>query len=355
MKACVLEAVGKLEYREAPAPRPGKGEVLLRVKACGICSSDIDRVFKTGTYHFPTVPGHEFAGQVVGLGEGVEPSYLGRRAAVFPLLPCFQCPSCRAGRYAMCDRYNYFGSRCDGAFAEYLAVPVWNLAFFSDELSYEAAAVCEPASVALHAVRTAGIIAGDTVAVVGSGTIGLLAAMWARIQGAGQVVVIGRGQKKLDAVRRLGFAHAVSSLEQDPEDAVKELTDGKGADAVLELAGNAGSIATAIGCARKGGTVVLTGNPAGDIGLDRNVYWQILRRELTLKGTWNSDYRGPRDDWETTLRSMERGMLQPEKLITHRFPLEQYEKAFQVLRTPDSGALKVMFILGAAVEGGKDE
>lgn len=343
MKACVLKEVGQLCYEEVPVPEPKQGEVLLQVKRCGICSSDIDRVFKTGTYHFPTIPGHEFSGQVIALGEGVDPSCLRKRAAVFPLLPCFQCSSCKEEEYARCDNYGYFGSRCDGAFAEYLAVPVWNLAFFPDSLSYDAAALCEPAAVALHAVNAGQIAPGDTVAVIGSGTIGLLAAMWARMQGASQIVVIGREADKLKAAQALGFSHTASALMQNPEEAVRKLTAEQGADVVLEMAGSPETVSTAVCCARKGGTVVLTGNPTGDITLSRTVYWRILRSELHIIGTWNSSYSACKNDWFTTLKCMEQGLLPVEKLITHHFPLREWEHAFHVLRDRQSGAIKVMF------------
>lgn len=343
MKACVLESVGALHYKEVETPRPRQGEVLLQVKACGICSSDIDRVFKTGTYHFPTIPGHEFSGKVVGLGDGTASTYLNRRAAVFPLLPCFECPSCLIGEYARCDHYNYFGSRCDGGFAEYICVPTWNLVPFSENLSYSAAAMCEPAAVALHAVTAAKIAVGNTVVVVGCGTIGILAAMWAKLQGAKKVILVGRGKEKVEAARSMGFQYVISALLQDSEKEILDLTDGKGADVALELAGNSSAVSTAITCVKKGGTVVLTGNPAGDITLDRNIYWKILRKELTVVGTWNSSYNASKNDWTVALEYMEKGLLPVEKLITHRVKLDECEDAFSVLRKPETGAIKVMF------------
>lgn len=343
MKACVLKAVGQLCYENVATPKPRKGEVLLQIKRCGICSSDIDRVFKTGTYHFPTIPGHEFSGQVIALGDDVDISYLGKRAAVFPMLPCFQCPSCSVGKYARCDNYSYFGSRCDGAFAEYLAVPIWNLVLFPESLSYDAAALCEPAAVALHAVDAAQIAPGDTVAVIGSGTVGLLAATWAKIQGANKVVVIGRGEEKLKLARELGFNHTISTLTQNSEEEIRALTAGKGADVVLEMVGSQSAISSAILCVKKGGTIVLTGNPNGNITLDRNVYWKILRGELIIKGNWNSSYNSDKNNWATALTYMEKGLLPTEKLITHHFPLSKSDQAFKILRDGKSGAVKVMF------------
>ena len=132
MKALNLHAVGDLRYEDVPMPVRQAGEVLLKVHACGICGSDLPRVFTKGTYHFPTIPGHEFAGEIV---EADDPSLVGRRAAVFPLLPCRKCEACQVGEYAQCSDYDYYGSRRDGAFAEYIAVKEWNLVFFDDSLS----------------------------------------------------------------------------------------------------------------------------------------------------------------------------------------------------------------------------
>lgn len=343
MKACVLEKVGQLVYRDVPVPTLKENEVLLRVRACGICSSDMDRVFKTGTYHFPCIPGHEFSGEIVEAGSGVDRAYLHRRATVFPLLPCFHCAACEAGAYARCEKYNYFGSRCDGAFAEYVAVPVWNLVPFSEEIPYTTAALCEPASVALHALSAAAMTPHTTVAIVGCGTIGLLAAMWARVRGAQRIVVVGRGKANVEFARSLGFSDAVSGLEADAEAYVRELSNGAGADVVLEAVGSTEAISTALRLAKKGGQVILTGNPKGDIHLERNIYWKILRGELTLTGTWNSSYTNSLNDWKTVMNAIEQRIIQPEPLITHRFPLKACAAAFDVLRTGKEAVAKVMF------------
>ena len=171
MKACVLKGIGNLIYEDVPTPKPGKGEVLLKIKASGICGSDIGRVFVKGTYRFPTIPGHEFSGQIVEIGEGVDETLIGKKASVFPLLPCRKCEMCEIGEYASCRNYNYFGSRCDGGFAEYIAVPVWNLVIPEGDLSYEEMAMAESAAVSLHALSRAGVELGDTIAIFGAGAI----------------------------------------------------------------------------------------------------------------------------------------------------------------------------------------
>lgn len=342
MRACVLRSVGELCYQEVETPKPRRDEALLRIRRCGICSSDVDRVFKTGTYHFPTIPGHEMSGTVEAVGEDVDKSIIGRNAVVFPLLPCFRCPSCTAGEYACCDNYNYFGSRCDGGFAEYIAVPLWNLVFFPDGMSHDIAALCEPASVALHAVNKATIKSKDSVAIVGGGTIGILTALWAKIQGAGKVILIGHGQSKLEMAGALGVEYVINAETQDPEQRVLSLTDRRGADIVLEMAGNETAVRTALCCVKKQGTVVLTGNPSGDIALQRDIYWRILRRELSIKGTWNSKYGEDKGEWAVTLKHMSDGSLPADRLITHQFDLSKVESAFATMRDKKSGALKVM-------------
>ena len=127
MKAYVLEGIGELVYKDVPIPRLHEDEALVEVVNAGICGSDIPRIFETGTYHFPTIPGHEFAGVVRDVGGKEHADWLGKRVGVFPLIPCMQCEQCKKKNYEMCQAYNYLGSRTDGGFAEYAAVPVWNL------------------------------------------------------------------------------------------------------------------------------------------------------------------------------------------------------------------------------------
>lgn len=343
MKALVLRSVGNIEYTEVPAPAVKSGEVLLKIKACGICSSDIPRIFTTGTYHFPTIPGHEFSGQIVDVGEGIERSLIGRRAVVFPLLPCRKCASCKAEEYARCENYNYFGSRCDGAFAEYLAVPVWNIITFSDDIPYTTAALCEPASVAKHCADAGQIRNGDIVAVIGTGTIGFLAALWAKELGAGKVIVVGRNDEKLEFAKKLGIDNIINSQKENSLSDFMNLTDKQGADVVLECVGSNQSIGNSVLYAKKGGKIVLTGNPEGDICLDKQVYWKILRNELSITGTWNSSYSSGKNDWKSTIAALENGNFNISELITHTFSLAEYEKAFETVKSKEEFSIKVMF------------
>ena len=344
MKACVLEAVGKLVYKDVPTPSPGPGEVLLRIRASGICGSDIGRVFVKGTYSFPTIPGHEFAGEIVKLGEGVDEKLLHKKAAVFPLLPCKKCDMCEVGEYASCRDYDYFGSRRDGGFAEYIAVPVWNLVLGDDSLSYEEMAMAEPAAVSLHALSRAGVELGDGVAIFGAGAIGLMLAEFALAWGAGRVVPLDIDPAKIAFAKKSGFADALNNAGPDWEEAFLALTGGRGADIAVEGAGVPPALAGALRCVKPLGKVVLMGNPAGDMPLSQKDYWEILRKQLTVLGTWNSSYTQQKNDWEIALSMMAQRRINVEKFITHRFPLREADKAFQIIRDKLEFSSRIMFI-----------
>lgn len=343
MKACVLESINNLVFKETIKPMPKSNEVLVKIKACGICSSDVGRVFKNGTYNYPTILGHEFSGEVVAVGDNAYDNMIGKRVAVFPLLPCFECTSCKEEEFQLCENYKYFGSRNDGGFAEYLAVPIWNLVTFSDKISFESASLCEPTSVAKHAIDKAGDIEGKNIVIVGNGTIGLLAGMWAKVYNANKIFIIGRSKGKVEFAKKIGFSDSITSLDVNVKEYINENTNGQGADIVLEMVGSEQSISESILIAKKGGTIVFVGNPSDDICLKRDVYWKILRNELTVKGSWNSSFSQTKNDWVASIKNMENGVIDPEKLITHKFPLAECEKAFNVLQNPKENAIKVIF------------
>ena len=342
MKALNLHAVGDLRYEDVPMPVRQPGEVMMKIHACGICGSDIPRIFTKGTYHFPTIPGHEFSGEII---EADKPELIGRRASVFPLIPCRKCDACQTGEYAACKDYDYYGSRRDGAMAEYIAVKEWNLVFIDDpSVTYEEAAMCEPSAVALHAIGRADIKDGDTVAVFGAGPIGIMLSLWARRNGAFDVVLCDIDQTKVEFAHRLGFNHAINSLNVNPVDYIKELTGGKGADVCLEGAGASITWEQCLFSAKSFGTVVCMGNPGKDMALTQKGYWEILRKQLTLKGTWNSSYNDSVNDWKTVVRAISSKELDVRPLISHKFALKDYRTAFDIIRGHKEFFNKVMFV-----------
>lgn len=345
MNACVLHAIADLRLEAVPRPEPGPGEVLLRVGACGVCGSDLPRVFEKGTYRFPTIPGHEFAGTVAAVGSETDAAWIGRRVAVFPLLPCFGCPPCGLGAYAQCEHYNYLGSRCDGAFAEYVCAPVWNLLPVPEGVSMAAAAMVEPAAVAAHALRRAGMDLGDTVLIFGAGPIGLLVGLWAKAWGASRVLLADIDVERLRFAKQAGFEHLFDPRSGDTAEWTQHKTRGRGADIVVEASGSSAAYAQAMTCARTFGKVVLLGNPAGAMALSQDAYWAILRKELTVVGAWNSVYSAlPKNEWQLALDAMASGVLPVESLITHRTPLCDLGKHLEMIRDRAAFSCKVMYV-----------
>ena len=343
MKAAVLHAINDLRVESIPRPSPGPGEVLLRIGSCGICGSDLPRVFTKGTYTFPTVCGHEFAGTVVALGAGADLA-IGTAVTVFPLLWCGRCQECERGEYARCHDYDYLGSRSDGGFAEYVVAPQRNCLPLPAGVSLEEGALTEPAAVALHAVKRAGLKAGETVAVFGAGPIGLLVAQWARALGAVRVLIFDIATQNLQLARSLGFSEVFDSTVTDPQQQVEELTNGRGADVTIEAAGVAATFTAAVSTAAAGGRVVMLGNPSGAVTLSAQLISRMMRRELALIGTWNSSYSvtGLADDWRTVLAAVAAGTIKLQPLITHRFGLDDILSGLHLLKERREFVSKVL-------------
>lgn len=345
MKANVLHGINNLRYEEVALPQLKSGEVLLRIRACGICGSDVGRVFKSGTYHFPTIIGHEFSGEVVAVCDEVDQGLVGRKASVFPLIPCKECMNCKAGFYETCVNYNYLGSRTDGGFAEYVAVPKWNLQLLPTEISWEAAAMFEPAAVALHTLKRANAGTAERLVVFGPGTIGLILCQVAKALGIKTVLLIGRSQDKLEYALEKDFATAVcNSTKEDVRSWVEEQTGGQMATLSIEGTGVATTLAHCINVTAAQGRIVAMGNPSEDFLLKKDVYWQLLRKQQTLIGTWNSSYKVDRNDWDEIQDLVANHQIHLEELITHRFPMSQLIEGLEVMRSRTEFVNKVMIL-----------
>ncbi|MBE6102969.1 MAG: galactitol-1-phosphate 5-dehydrogenase [Selenomonas ruminantium] len=342
MMALNLHGVGDLRYEEVPFPERKPGEVLLKIKAVGICGSDIPRVFIKGTYHFPTIIGHEFAGEIV---EAEDSELVGRGASVFPLLPCGKCSACQEENYARCSSYDYYGSRRDGAMAEYIAVKQENLCLLPKEVAYEEAAMSEPAAVALHAFKKSGVGRGDTLLIYGIGTIGLIVAQWAKATGVKNIILAARTDDKVEFSKKLGFSLAVNAKKDNLAKLVQEATNGLGVDACIEGTGAPEPWEECISLAKAGGRVVCLGNPLGGMSLFQDAYWKILRKELTLVGTWNSSFGSRENDWREAVQAMQDKRLDLKSLITHRFSLAEYQEAFSLMHERREMYCKVMFVM----------
>lgn len=344
MNALVLHGIDDLRYEQVEKPEPKTGEVRVRIGYCGVCGSDIPRCFVKGTYHFPTIPGHEFAGTIDSLGEGVTGFSVGQSVAVFPLLWCGKCEACKRKAYAQCSDYDYLGSRSDGAFADYVVAPTQNLIPVPKGVSLREAAMAEPAAVARHAVQRAGTMnPGESVAIFGAGPIGLLVAQWARAAG-GDVMLVDIVPEKLEQARTLGFNKVFNSKTGNPVEWIESQTAGEGASVCIEAAGVPITLIQACKAVARAGRLVLMGNPSGDVTLPASTISQLMRREVCLLGTWNSFYdpAASSDDWRESLAAMADGRLQADRLVTHDVPFSEGIGALEMMRDQSAFFSKVM-------------
>lgn len=341
MRALVKTAKGQgyLELRDIPLPQMEAGEVLLRVRACGICGSDLKIQDDQHPYTPPVVIGHEFAGEIVEVGAGISSWKAGDRVVSEQhFKACGRCRQCLTGNSFACSSKRAPGYFSDGAFTEFIKVPAWLLHRIPDNLSFVEAAFTEPSAVAAHGVldRT-GINPEDIVLILGCGPIGLVAAKMAQAEGASKVIITGVDRDetvRLPKARELGIEHVVNVMKDDLEGLVTDLTHGEGADVVIELSGAPPAINQAFQLARRLGRVGIIGQPPTDE--IKIPYRQAMFRALTVSFSYSSKYTS----WERALSLFERGVIKPSQFITHVLPLEAWERGFDLSRSGD--AVKVV-------------
>lgn len=340
MKAAVLHAPGDLRVESVAKPaNPGPDEVIVQVKAAGICGSDLDRVMKTGTYSFPTIPGHEFCGVVSEVGAQVENFKINDRVLVTPILPCFKCDYCQQGNYGQCENYNYLGSRTDGGFAEFVKAPARNLIPLPSEISFIEGAAIEPSAVTLHGMIKVGVHSGDQVAVLGCGPIGLFAIQFAKILGATKVIAVDIAPDKLDMALVAGADEVINALNEDPVSRIIELTNGKGTHLTIETAGVARTQEQAIRTVKKLGRILYLGTAHQDVVIPPKTFEIIVRNEVQIVGAWNS-YSAPFPgvEWQAVIDYLRSGKFKLKPFITRTVPLDEINKII-----PDMAARKFPF------------
>ena len=332
MKASVLHGIDDLRYEDVEIPTIGNDDVLVKVKACGICGSDVPRVLKTGTYHFPTIPGHEFGGQIVKIGKNVDSKWLNRNVAVIPLIPCHECNQCEIGNFQLCANYDYLGSRNDGGFAEYCRVPKDNLVLVPDGVDFECAAMLEPITVAQHVASNIGIDYGDDVALSGLGAIGLFIAQWAKAMGANHVFAIDLDSKKVAIAKKIGLTDAICSKEVDPKKIIFEKTNKQGVDSVFEASGSEFVFNEAISLLKHNGKLGLVGRPIKPLQIQVDTFEKILRRQITIKGTWAFEMKNtPHNAWDISLEALRDGKIVAKPIISSRLPLSKVYDGIRIM------------------------
>lgn len=335
MRAAVLEAPGQLVVKEVPDPRPGPGELVVEVKACGVCGTDVNLFTGKYTANCPVILGHEFAGEVVevGPGVGIEP---GTRVTADPNESCGACYWCHSGKPTFCQNMAAYGVLRDGAFAEYIKVGVRGTYPLRNDADYEVAVFTEPVSCALRGADRAGYRAGETATIIGDGAMGLLHVQIAAQSGLSRLIVVGHHDEKLELARRFGATDVVNAKCEDVQAVVMGLTRGLGTDVVMEVVGKPPAVEMALRLAKKGGRIVIFGFAPEDETATFSPF-EVLSRELTILGGWVNPYTFPR---ATELLASGRVDVRP--FITTRLSLDEVQKGIDLMMDKPQGFVKAL-------------
>jgi L-iditol 2-dehydrogenase len=326
MKAAVLTKPGHIEIQEMDIPTPGPDEALVRIRACGLCGSDVHYYEhgKIGPYVVtkPIILGHEAAGEVVAVGSDVRNVAPGQRVTIEPGVTCGRCEYCKSGRYNLCPDVRFLATPpYDGAFCEYIAIRADFLYPVPDSMSYEKAALIEPLSVGLHAVNRGGLKTGETVVIMGMGPIGMMTLLAARAAGAGRIIGVDLEPFRLERALKIGADAVVNLREEDGLEAIRRLTGGRKADLAIETAGNGRAAQSALQAVRRGGRVVLVGLPQEEATPVSIPY--IVDNEIDIRGVFRYHNTYP-----TGVAVMAAEGLDLDPIITDRMTLDETPKAF---------------------------
>ncbi len=335
MKAAVLYANQDIRYADWPTPEVAPGTVKVKVKMTGICGSDVPRVLANGAHYYPIVLGHEFSGVVEEVGEGVTAVKPGDTVSGAPLLPCMQCEDCQKGNFSLCRHYGFIGSHDQGSFAEYVVMPERHAIPFDPSVSFEQAALFEPAAVAVHGLLQ-NDFRGGNVAMIGGGTIGVLTLQWAKIFGATTVTLLDIDDDRLALGARLGADFTVNSAAPDYAEKALALTKGRGFDAVFVTSGAAATMYMGFTLAANKARVCYIGTPTTDLTFPPKLWALMNRKEFTMTGSWMS-YSAPfpGKEWELTAHCFADGRLKfHEEMIFRKFPMSRADEAFALYQTP---------------------
>jgi L-iditol 2-dehydrogenase len=357
MKAAVYRGVNDVRLEEVPVPEIERGEILIRVHSCGICGTDLKKI-ATGSHSAPRIFGHETAGTVAAVGEGVSQFEVGDRVLVFHHIPCRECYYCEHKVFAQCPTYKKVGVTAGyepsgGGFSEYVRVMDWivergGVVKLPDNVSYDLATFVEPVNTCIKGIETLALKAGETVLVIGQGPIGMILAFLAQRAGA-RVITSDLFPERLTIGQSLGLKNGVDASKTDLVSHVRNLTEGRGADAsILAVAVN-GLIRTAMDAVRPGGRILLFAQTQhGEATIDPAA---VCVDEKSLLGSYSASV----DLQQESVDFVFSREMDLEKLISHRFPLEASVEALQMAARPQPDSLKIMIQPGVTREGQSSE
>ncbi|NPV80783.1 MAG: alcohol dehydrogenase catalytic domain-containing protein [Firmicutes bacterium] len=339
MKAVVVHGPEDYRLEERPVPKAGPGEVLVKVLATGVCASDVKTYYGMRVWgsedippyiEVPVVPGHEFVGEVVALGEGSEKYGLaiGDMAVSEQIIPCWECRYCRRGQYWMCQKHDIYGfkrGRAEGSWAQYMKFPANAINYkVPKEIHPEIAATIEPLACAIHTVERADIQLGDVVVIAGMGPIGLFMLQVARMRGPGLLVALDLKPHRLGLARRLGADVVINPATEDAVERVLDLTEGYGCDVYIEASGAGAAVPQGLKMIRKLGTFVEFSVHAGPVAVDWSVIGDL--KELNIHGAHLGPYAYPK-----AIKYLEEGKVSADLIVTHKLPLEGYKEGIRLV------------------------
>ncbi len=340
MKALLLREYNHLEIADVAQPQPATGEVLIRIKACGVCGSDVHGYDGgSGRRIPPLVMGHEAAGIVAQVGTGVADLHPGDRVTFDSTISCGECFYCRRAQVNLCEERQVLGVSCGeyrraGAFAEYVVVPRRIVYTLPDSLSFEHAATIEAVSVAVHAVALTPIALNDTALVMGAGMIGLLALQVARLAGCRRIISVDTDETRLQIARQLGATDVLNAQSENVIERVRALTLGRGADVAFECVGAQGTVESAIEGTHKGGAVTLVGNIAQRVEIPLQ---SVVTRQIRLQGSCASS-----GEIAACIDLLASGAIQVQPMLSVVAPLEDGPLLFQRLHDREPNLMKVV-------------
>jgi L-iditol 2-dehydrogenase len=339
MNQAVMTSPGKIEFRSIEIPAINDDQVLVKIRRIGVCGSDIHVYHGLHPYtSYPVVQGHEVSGSVAGWGKAVKGFSMGEKVTFMPQVTCGICYPCRHGMYHICDSLKVMGFQTDGAGQEYFPVAVEMVLKLPETMSLDDAAMIEPTSVAVHALRRGGDVEGKNVLVMGSGTIGNLVGQVARASGALQVLMADINEFKLQKARECGLLNTVNPHKYDLSKAILETFGPDKADLILVCVGVEDTMTQAIANARKGTTIVVVGvfgkKPVVDLGL-------VQDRELNLVGTLMYQKK----DYEIAIDFINAGKIHLKPMVSLHIPFQQYLDAYKKIEEAHGDIMKVMIDL----------
>jgi len=336
MKAAIWFGGKDIRIEELPEPDFGRDDVLVRVKAVGICGSDLHAYEGISKRRVPPlVMGHEMAGEIADVGENVEILQKKDRVVVYPVLSCGECEYCRSGNENLCRDIRFMGLHVPGGFAEYVAVPVDRCYKIAPGLAFEKACLTEPLAVAVHVADSSPIRANDSILIIGAGAVGSMITQVVRLRTSGRIIVTDILGSRLDLAKKLGADVAINSREKDAVEEVLKLTDGKGVDVSIEVVGIQSTVQQALASVKKGGTVIVVGLLEKNMEIDM---MRVVTNQLELHGSYiysHYDFRS-----SMGLIASDKVNLQP--YLTHIFPLEDAKEGFEEMATNKENVLKVI-------------